>query len=93
MQKDGTDSSTNAHANQLRYQLTGGRVDLFFFAGPSPTDVVEQYHSLIGFPVMPPLWALGFHQCRWGYEDLQAVIDVADGYQVRACLLMWVGIW
>jgi alpha-glucosidase (family GH31 glycosyl hydrolase) len=54
---------------------------------------VEQYHSLIGFPVMPPLWALGFHQCRWGYEDLQAVIDVADGYQVRACLLLWVGTW
>eukprot|EP01052_Picozoa_sp_SAG31_P012131 SAG31_NODE_701_length_12730_cov_3.008709_6_plen_1346_part_00 len=87
----GDDSTEEA---RLKFQLSGGIIDLFFFAGPSPMDVVQQYHSLIGMPMMPPLWSLGMHQCRWGYENLQAVVDVADGYEQNRLPLdaVWVDI-
>ena len=46
--------------------------------GPKPEDVVEQYTRVIGRPVMPPYWALGFQLCRYGYtstEDIQRIVD------------------
>ena len=55
----------------LTYRTIGGILDLFFFAGPRPEDVIRQYQSVIGHPYMPPYWALGFQLCRYGYETLE----------------------
>ena len=55
----------------LTYRSIGGILDLFFFAGPRPEDVIRQYQSVIGHPYMPPYWALGFQLCRYGYETLE----------------------
>jgi alpha-glucosidase (family GH31 glycosyl hydrolase) len=55
----------------LTYRTLGGIFDIFFFAGPRPEDVIRQYQSVIGYPYMPPYWALGFQLCRYGYETLE----------------------
>lgn len=55
-------------AGQLRYLLIAG----------VPPTAIARWQSLIGRPAMPPRWALGYHQSRWGYmneDDLRAVID------------------
>jgi alpha-glucosidase len=44
-------------------------LDQYLFAGPRMADVVERYTRLTGRPAMPPRWALGFHQSRWGYTN------------------------
>ena len=31
--------------------------------------------------MLPPLWSLGFHQCRYGYDDLNHMDRVIDGFQ------------
>ncbi len=54
----------------LTFRTTGGILDLFFFLGPHPTDVVEQYTALVGRPFLPPFWSLGYHQCKFGYKNL-----------------------
>ena len=41
-------------------------------------QVVEMYTNIVGRPHFPPMWALGYHQCRYGYDNdtkLQQVID------------------
>lgn len=48
----------------LEYNTLGGVLDFWFFAGKTPTDVVQQYTEIAGRPAMPPYWGLGFHQCR-----------------------------
>lgn len=34
--------------------------------------------QLIGRPVIPPYWALGFQLSRWNYGSLEAVKDTVD---------------
>jgi alpha-glucosidase (family GH31 glycosyl hydrolase) len=54
----------------LTYRTIGGILDVFFFAGPRPEDVIRQYQLVIGTPYMPPYWGLGFQLCRYGYNSL-----------------------
>ena len=37
--------------------------------GPSPATVFAQYAKLTGTTSLPPLFSLGYHQCRWNYND------------------------
>ena len=57
----------------LIYRTIGGILDFYIFAGPTPADVIAQYWSLIGRPMMPPYWAFGYQLSRYGYADANEV--------------------
>jgi len=50
---------------------------MYVFLGPTPDSIIQQYTAIIGLPVMPPYWSLGFQLCKYGYnsaDTLKAVI-------------------
>ena len=54
----------------------GGVFDFYIIVGENPTDVIQQYHTMIGKPFMPPYWAYGYQLSKWGYQDLREVRNV-----------------
>ena len=52
----------------LMFQAMDGPTDLYLLAGPTLRDVARHFAELTGRAELPPPWALGHHQCRWGYQ-------------------------
>lgn len=66
-------------SESLTWRLLGGSIDLFFYDGPSPADVTKQFvMSAAGAPAMQNYWALGYHQCRWGYRNWTETREVVE---------------
>jgi len=59
----------------------GGELQYYYIHGPHMMDVVKSYHTLTGTHPMPPLWALGYHQCRWSYYPEAKVRKIAKGFR------------
>ncbi len=59
-----------------------------------PAAVLRALGELTGFMPMPPIWALGHHQCRWSYTPASKVLDVARGFRERRipCDVIWLDI-
>jgi alpha-glucosidase len=55
-----------------------GPIDYYIFAGPDPKAVLEEYGWLTGTPPLPPLWAFGFQQSRYGYKSDAEIREVAE---------------
>ncbi|XP_069586687.1 neutral alpha-glucosidase C [Ranitomeya imitator] len=64
----------------IRWMSESGVVDFFLLIGPAPCDVFKQYAQLTGTQMFPPLFSLGYHQCRWNYEDEADVEAVDSGF-------------
>jgi alpha-glucosidase len=74
-----------AARDPARYAITaaGAEVDQYVLAGPRMADVLRRYTRLTGRAPTPPRWALGYHQCRWGYRDAARLEEVAAGFRAR----------
>jgi alpha-glucosidase (family GH31 glycosyl hydrolase) len=59
---------------------TGGIADISVFFGDDPIEVTKAYHKIVGRPVLTPMWALGWHQSKWGYKSTQELREVIQGY-------------
>lgn len=51
----------------LSFGAEGGELNYYFIAGPEPKTIVEEYTAMTGRTPLPPLWALGYQQCRYSY--------------------------
>jgi alpha-glucosidase len=56
----------------------GGPLNYYLIYGSTPKQVVEGYAYLTGTHPLPPLWALGFQQCRYSYTPESQFRGIAD---------------
>jgi alpha-glucosidase len=60
------DFGKEAH-DYFSFGAEGGELNYYFIAGPEPKKVVEEYTAMTGRSPLPPLWSLGYQQCRYSY--------------------------
>ena len=65
--------------NVTSFWAQGGEMNYYFIYGPEMERVVAKYTDLTGKPhQMPPMWTLGFHQCKWSYYPESKVKEIAS---------------
>ena len=57
-----------------------GAFDLYLILEPTPKAIVSAFRRLIGRPYVPPRWAFGFGQSRWGYKTADDVRKIVKTY-------------
>ena len=61
----------------------GGELDYYFFYGPDPKQVVHDFTALVGRTPLPPLFTLGYQQCRYSYYPEARVREIALEFRKR----------
>jgi alpha-glucosidase len=61
-------------------QAMDGHTHLYLLNGPTLRDVVRHFAALTGRPELPPPWAIGYHQCRWGYQTSEQFDALAQDF-------------
>lgn len=63
--------------SRYSFGADGGEMNYYFIPGPTTKDVIRRYGALVGTQPLPPLWSLGYQQCRWSYETAKRAKDIA----------------
>jgi alpha-glucosidase len=79
---------------EYRFHFAGGQYTEYVFAGPRIADVLRAYIDLTGRMAPPPLWALGYHQCRWFRYTQESIEALAARHRAEAipCDALWLDI-
>ena len=56
-------------------------LEVYIVTADSLKAVVREFRSLIGKSYLPPRWAFGYGQSRWGYVTEQDIRECADRYE------------
>lgn len=55
--------------------------ELYIIEEKSPDAVVSAFRRLIGRSYIPPRWAFGYGQSRWGYQSAAEIKEVAENHR------------
>ena len=70
-------------ADVTSFWAQGGELNYYFIYGPTLLEVAQEYTLLTCPPELPPLWTLGYHQCKWSYFPESNVKEIASGLRDR----------
>ena len=63
------------------YKASGGGLQYYVFSGPDLPELLHTYLELTGYPPIPPRWALGLLQSRYGYRNRSELESVARTFR------------
>jgi alpha-glucosidase len=63
------------------FRAERGTLDYYFIHGPSIKKILQRYTELVGRMPLPPMWALGYQQCRWSYYPESTVLTLAKNFR------------
>ncbi len=79
--QSGGGNGVKGGATKAHFISESGIIDLFLLPGPDPAKLYAQYARLTGRMPLPPMFSLGYHQCRWNYRDEADVSSVHSKFE------------
>lgn len=73
----------NKYKDRIFFGANGGQIQYYFIFGDNIKDVVSKYTLLTGKMEMPPLWSLGYQQCRFSYFSKKEVEDLIKNFEKK----------
>jgi alpha-glucosidase len=67
--------------NNVGFTADGGELRFYVFPGPAAASVLAEYTRLTGRTPLPPEWALGYQQSRWGYYPDSELYRIAHDFR------------
>jgi alpha-glucosidase (family GH31 glycosyl hydrolase) len=65
------------------YQARGGGLEYYVVLGPGMPRLLQTMLELTGYAPLPPRWALGLLQSRYGYRNRQELESIAQTFRAR----------
>ncbi|MDQ2658427.1 MAG: glycoside hydrolase family 31 protein [Bacteroidota bacterium] len=65
------------------FSADAGEMNYYFMYDQSARAVISQYTHLTGRMEMPPLWSIGYQQCRYSYYPDKEVLSVANTFREK----------
>lgn len=63
------------------FSADAGEMNYYFIGGSSVSEIIQNYSWLTGTLEMPPLWSLGYQQCRYSYYPDKEVSTLAKTFR------------
>lgn len=81
-------------SDSIRFISDGPAFRVIVIQRNSPQEVIKELAALIGKMKMPPLWALGYQQCRFSYVPDTRIKSLADTFRLKQlpCDVIWMDI-
>ncbi len=67
--------------DKMSISIPDNDTSFYVIEGESPVDVVRSFRQLIGKSYVPPVWAFGYGQSRWGYKCADDIRTVEEKYR------------
>lgn len=64
----------------LRYVSEGGIINLYLYSDSNFDRLFYKQSLITGFSKLPPIFSLGYHQCRWSYMNQVEVNDLITNF-------------
>lgn len=74
------DIESTPSGKRTHWMSETGVMEFMTITKADPLSVIQTFTLLTGPAPLPPLFALGFHQCRWNYNDQSDVLSVNAGF-------------
>lgn len=65
------------------FSADDGEMDYYFIWHENIADIIKTYTWLTGRMELPPIWALGYQQCRWSYTPDSEVLNIARTFREK----------
>ncbi len=65
------------------FSADAGEMNYYFMLGNSVGEVIKNYTELTGRMELPPLWSIGYQQCRYSYYPDKEVFAVAQTFREK----------
>jgi alpha-glucosidase len=78
----------------IRFEAEGPAFPVYVVTGEDPAAVMRGLAGLVGTMPLPPLWALGYHQCRYSFTPDDRVREIAETFRDKRipCDVIWLDI-